>query len=43
MLYINHSGKFIEINVNMKIPFSILFGILCSRQLARRRSFGRRC
>ena len=22
MLYINHSGKYIEINFNMKIPFS---------------------
>ena len=21
VLYINHSGKYIEINVNMKIPF----------------------
>ena len=25
MLYINHSGKYIEINFNMKIPFSWIF------------------
>ena len=27
VLYINHSGKYIEINFNMKIPFSFLLGI----------------
>ena len=25
VLYINHSGKYIEINFNMKIPFLISF------------------
>ena len=26
MLYINHSGKYIEINFNMKIPFVVFMG-----------------
>ena len=32
VLYINHSGKYIEINFNMKVPFICLFRlsvILC--------------